>query len=55
MTVTVENEKLCVEYGDGWEKFMATDNAQWMNTIKEAEAKLAKKPRKGRGKGKRGH
>ena len=25
---------------------MATDNAQWKTTIKQAEAKLAKKPKK---------
>ena len=51
MKTGTENRKLLIEYGGAWKEFIETDNEQWANTVKEAEAKVARKPTKGVGKG----
>ena len=47
----VEGDKLVVEYGKDWETFIVPDNEAWAAIVKAGEEKVAKKPRKGIGKG----
>ena len=56
LKVSVNDSKLLIEYGEGWEAFIVPDNNAWTEIIKDAEAKLAKQrplPTKGLGKGKK--